>query len=46
MGKATSKLLAQKGANICIVARTAKKLEVALEEIKVLPDEAEQEHLS
>jgi len=35
MGKGLAKLLARKGANVVIVARDVKKLETALEEIKV-----------
>ena len=35
MGKAVAELLAKKGANILIVARTVQKLEVALKDISV-----------
>lgn len=35
MGKGVSKLLAQKGANVVIVARNVKKLEAAVEYIAV-----------
>lgn len=35
MGRGVGKLLAQKGANIAIVARDQKKLDAALEYIKV-----------
>ena len=35
MGKGLAKLVAKKGANVVIVARDVKKLEAALEEIKV-----------
>lgn len=35
MGKSVSILLAQKGANVVIVARTAKTLEAAIQEISV-----------
>lgn len=35
MGKSLAKQLAKKGANVVIVARDVKKLEAALEEIKV-----------
>jgi 3-dehydrosphinganine reductase len=35
LGKGLGKLLAKKGANVVIVARDVKKLEAALEEIKV-----------
>jgi len=35
MGKGVAKLLAQKGANVVIVARTVKKLEAAIEYIAV-----------
>ena len=36
MGKAVAQLLAKKGANVVIVARTVHKLEAALKEIQVL----------
>jgi 3-dehydrosphinganine reductase len=35
MGRGLAKILAQKGANVILVARTAKKLEEAVEYIKV-----------
>ena len=35
MGKAVADLLAKKGANVLIVARTVQKLEVALKDISV-----------
>ena len=35
MGKAVAELLAKKGANVLIVARTVQKLEVALNDISV-----------
>lgn len=37
MGKGLGKLLAQKGANLIIVARNKEKLEAALKEISVSP---------
>jgi 3-dehydrosphinganine reductase len=37
MGKGLAKLLAKKGAHVVIVARDVKKLEAAMEEIKVRP---------
>ena len=36
MGRSVAKILAQKGANIVIVARNVEKLESALQEIKVI----------
>jgi short-subunit dehydrogenase len=36
MGKALAKQLAEKGANVCIVARNKDKLDQAIEYIKVL----------
>lgn len=39
MGKAVGKLLAEKGANVIIVARNVEKLEEALKDISVCPRE-------
>jgi len=36
MGRSVAKILAQKGANLVIVARNVEKLESALQEIKVI----------
>lgn len=38
MGKAVAQLLAKKGANVVIVARTVRKLEAALKEIQVFSE--------
>ena len=38
MGKAVGRLLAEKGANVVIIARNTEKLEEALKYISVSPD--------